>query len=207
MSLKDTIEAAKQEVAESGGLGLGTKKDAAEDEKKTSTKAGRRSAASSKPTRAAGASVRVSSGKSKTSTAPTEELTKEERKEKRREERAREDLKNQAYRILLKRNDDYQKTERLWWIILGGAFLLTILSLALYYLFPGQSETMQGTIAYVSIGALVGAYVLIIGGFIFDFVKRRPVRNEVQAQVDGMTDKRLYALFEQERERREAEEK
>ena len=49
---------------------------------------------------------------------------------------------------------------------------------------------------------LVAAYVLIIGSFVYDFAKRRPIRKRVEAQMRGISDKKLLEIFEKERDAR-----
>jgi flagellar biosynthesis/type III secretory pathway M-ring protein FliF/YscJ len=56
--------------------------------------------------------------------------------------------------------------------------------------------------------SLVLAYVGIIGAFIFDFVRIRPLRNKMEAAAKGLTEKKRQAIIDEdyaEAERRRVE--
>ena len=56
----------------------------------------------------------------------------------------------------------------------------------------------------LGVAQLVGlgiAYAFVIGGFIYDLVKIRPLRNFYKAQVAGMTDRKVLEVLEEEAER------
>ena len=123
---------------------------------------------------------------------------KEEKRERRRLEREEQDMRNRAYDLILRANPEYRQTERVFWIVIGVGFVLAIISLVAAYAFGDQPDmsTWQGVVSVVS---LVVAYVLIIGGFVYDLAKRRPIRKKVEAQMRGMNDKKLLEVFEQDR--------
>ena len=53
----------------------------------------------------------------------------------------------------------------------------------------------------LGVAQLVGlgiAYAFVIGGFIYDLVKIRPLRNFYKAQVAGMTDRKVLEVLEEE---------
>ena len=81
---------------------------------------------------------------------------------------------------------------------------LAVISLVCVYLY-GETTNMSTWQGALSMGTLVGAYVCIIAAIIYDFVKRRPFRKQVQARVNGLTDKKLADLLEEERARQIAE--
>lgn len=203
MSLLDTINAAREEARAGGALPT-----RAEDKKEEEAKAARsnkkKSAASAKPAREAASSVRVAESAEKRANDLT--LSKDERKAAKRERREEMDLRSQATQILLDHDEEYRRTEKVWWIILGIGFLSTIAALALYYLGP-QSVNNDGTLGSAGIAGIVGiviAYASIIGAFVYDWFKRRPIRRGTEAKVDGMSMKRIQAIFDQERKERAA---
>ena len=164
---------------------------------------GKRTAANAKPVSEAGASVRTGSGKSKANLATMSKEQKKAEKQRRREE---EDIRTRAYDIALRSNPDYKRTERVWWVLLGIGFAMTILSLVMAYAFPAEASSTDSMQGILAIASLVLAYVFIIGGFVYDLVKRRPFRKAAERKVQGMTDKKLAELFEADRQRRIADE-
>lgn len=208
MSLRSTIDAAREE-AKGVAADRSVSKEKPE-EKKAGDKPtydpmnlGKRTAANAKPASEAGASVRTGSGKSKANLATMSKEQKKAEKQRRREE---EDIRTRAYDIALRSNKDYKKTERVWWVLLGIGFAMTILSLILAYAFPTEASSTDSVQGILAIASLVLAYVFIIGGFVYDLVKRRPFRKAAERKVQGMTDKKLAELFEADRQRRIADE-
>lgn len=213
MSLRDTIEGARDEAKVTVDTMTKKSKDAAEkptasDEDRAPAaydpfKSGKASAACARPAREAASSVRVEGERSKKSPAL---MTKEEKKAAKAEERRLEDARNQAYDYILKSDDAYKKTDKTWWILLGVGFGMTMISLLLAYVFPTESKeytTAQGIAAIVT---LVLAYGFIIAAFIYDFRKRRPFRKAAERRLQGMNDKRVadYIASEDEKAARAA---
>ena len=198
MSLRDTIDGARRE-AEGNVIGRPKKEvenlGAGEEEKKGFS---RSSAAKAKPSREAAASVRTASRPKQAGALGGEAETKEEKRERKRREREEQDFRNRAYDILLRSNDDYKRTERVFWIILGAGLALAVISLVCVYLF-GQSPDMSSWQGILSVGSLVAAYGFMIASFIYDWAKRRPYRKQTESRVRGLSDKKLLDLLEQER--------
>ena len=48
----------------------------------------------------------------------------------------------------------------------------------------------------VQMVGIVLSYVVILGDFIYDFVRIRPLRNMYRAQAEGMSENKLNALIE-----------
>ena len=161
--------------------------------------AGRKSAASAKPARAAASSVRVvpSSAKARRKEfergESLEGLSREEKRARKQAARAREDRLYTASNILLRQDSEYRGYRRVFWILLGAAIALTIMVWVL--LFGVDSSALEYA-GIVQIVGMVAAYALVIGAFIFDFVKVRPLRNYYRAQAEGMTEKRLIEVIE-----------
>lgn len=198
MSLRDTIDGARRE-AEGNVVGRPKKEaenlGAVEEEKRGFS---RSSAAKAKPSREAAASVRTASKPKQSSSLGGAAETKEEKRERKRREREEQDFRNRAYDILLRSNDDYKRTERVFWIILGAGLALAVISLVCVYLF-GQSPDMSSWQGILSVGSLVAAYGFMIASFIYDWAKRRPYRKQTESRVRGLSDKKLLDLLEQER--------
>ena len=188
MSLLDTIKGAREEAQEAGTL-LSSKKDegttAAAEGDAPSTSAGfsRRSTARAKPTREAAGSVR-------TSAKSQAEMSKEEKKAAREAKRTEEDLLYEAKKAYLNKSDAYRFTQRVWF-----SFLI---------MRNMQSNGGTESMATASVVLMVLAYVLIIGAFIYDLIKVRPLRNEANEKLAGMSKKRLNQLIAEEEERKAA---
>lgn len=163
----------------------------------------KRSAARAKPARDAAATVRVqrSSGAGHSGSASgsrgTADMTKEQRKEARRVARDEEDRQATVVNILLKKDDTYRARRRVWWILIIAGLVLTGLSWLLMFVLPGASADLTTSMGIASVVVLVGAYIGIIGAFIFDFVRIRPLRDATEAQVRGMTNKRRQAVLDE----------
>lgn len=159
----------------------------------------RKSASSAKPARPAAGSVRVvpSSAKAKRAQAERGEdlsgLSKEEKRARKAEIRRREDRIYAASDTLMKENPRYSKLRRIWF----GLLAVGILSLLGTWIVLGVSgNTADANAGALQLVLLVVAYAAVIGAFIFDFVKIRPIRNEARATAEGMSDSRLSDVLE-----------
>ena len=161
----------------------------------------RKSASSAKPARPAAASVRVvaSSGKARRAEMERGEdlsnLTKAEKKARRQEQRMREDRVYAVANELMRQDADYPKHRRVWWGMLGvGVVALVIVWVMLFAQSQnGQPTDVMQTQQLVIMGI---SYAAIIGGFIFDFVKIRPIRKAARAKAEGMSEKQLAATLD-----------
>ena len=233
MSLRDTIDGARKEAQEAGGLTGNVKssaapkadkaergakaeksgKDEAEKRDPMTTRSYHSSAAGAKPSREAGSTVRTaSSGSASTGLGgglfggggtPAQ---KEARKEEKRRQREEEDFRQRGYDLILRSNEEYRRTDRTWWILIGVGFGMTIVSLILVWAFPADSTNYQTIVGIASVASLVLAYGLIIGAFVYDWRVRRPVRKAAERKVAGYSDKKLAELFEEQRRRENAAE-
>ena len=201
MSLRDTIQGARSEVS------LPAQKSKQESASSTKKGVSKKSSANAKPTREKAGSVRTVSANSKKTAAamsslPGAKKTKEQKeaeRAERRKQREQEDYKNQAFQLMLNQNPDYKRTERIWWVLLGIGFVATLVSLALSFLMPVTDGNFGTTSGVASIASLVIAYVFIVASFVFDWVKRRPIRKDVEKKMSGMSNKKLADLFAKER--------
>ena len=192
MSLMDTIKGAREEAAESGSL-ITRKKDAAEEaadaEAPRKQAYARKSAAGAKPTRELAGTVHAASDK---------ELSKEEKKAARKAKQTEDDERFDAQQVVLKQQPNYKKYTRIWWICLGVGFALSLGSfLIVHFLQQGVDEAMANNMAIASMVMMVLAYVLIIGAFIFDLVKIRPMRNKASETVAGVGRRKLRRIIEE----------
>ena len=230
MSLRDTIDGARKEAQEAGGLSgnvktaasakapkdeRGTKadkssKDDAEKRDPMTTRSYHSSAAGAKPSREAASTVRTASSGSTPGMGgglfggggtPAQ---KEARKEEKRKQREEEDFRQRGYDLILRTNEEYRRTDRTWWILIGVGFGMTIVSLILVWSFPADSTNYQTIVGIASVASLVLAYGLIIGAFVYDWRVRRPVRKAAERKVAGYSDKKLAELFEEQRRRENA---
>ena len=200
MSLLDTIKGAREEAEANS---LRTKKTENADatdgsQSTTSASAGfsRRSAARAKPAREAAKSVRVGD-------KPASEMTKEEKKAARAAKRKDEDLMLDAKRVVLEEREDYRRTQRIWWgMVIVGLVFSVISFFWVRYMQNSGNATNVG--AGVSMALMVLAYVLIIGAFIYDIVKVRPLRKEADDKILGMSKRKLQQVVDEGEERKAA---
>ena len=214
MSLRDTLEGARKEVADASSKANVAKDDAPKSKDKAKDDKAvpeydqlarkRPTAAKAKPAREAGSSVRkeASGSGAKRSAASTvsssKPMSKDEKKAERARQREHDDFRNRGYELMLRRNEEYHRTERTWWVLLGVGFACTVASMVLAYVLP-QANDVSTAMGVFAVILLVAAYAFIIGSFVYDFAKRRPIRKRVEQQVASMTDKKILDLFEQER--------
>ena len=144
----------------------------------------RKSAASAKPARQAASSVRVVPASSK---ARRKELEKGENLEG----LSKEDRIYTVSNILLKQDEDYTKRRRIWWIVLAIGMVLVVAIWASLYFAPAGMVSSP-----VQMVGIVLSYVIILGDFIYDFARIRPLRNMYRAQAEGMSENKLNALIE-----------
>ncbi len=205
MTLRETIEAAKLEAQEAGSIFTSKESKEEEPEKRESTGFSKRSTARAKPVSSAASSVRVVSAedaKMGRSGKKTSEMTKEERKAERAAVRDREDLMTSAASILLKRDEEYKRNQRIWWILLGIGLALSLIALGINYLLSHGQQSEQ--LVVVAMVTIVMAYVSIIAAFIFDLTKSRPIRRRVDGEVKSMSRKKLEQIVREDAEEKAA---
>ena len=162
--------------------------------------ASRKSAASAKPVRAAASSVRVVPASAKARRREAEQgeslegLSKEEKKARKQELRIKEDRMYSAANILMKNDAEYRSKRRIFWVLM--AIGVVAIFLVWFLLMGVLSSLPENVIGVLQIVGLVLAYGFVIGAFIFDMVKIRPIRNFYKAQVSGMTDRRVLEILE-----------
>ena len=82
--------------------------------------------------------------------------------------------------ILLKRDGDYTKRRRIWWAVLAIGMVLVVAIWASLYFAPGGTVSSP-----VQMVGIVLSYVIILGDFIYDFARIRPLRNMYRAQAEA----------------------
>lgn len=166
----------------------------------------RKSAASAKPARAAAGSVRVvpASAKERRREAERGEslegLSREEKKARKREARIREDRLYSVASIMMKDDPDYKRLRRVFWVLLA---LGMVAILVIWVLLFGLSDSTGEMTSAAQLAGVVVAYALVIGAFVYDFVKIRPLRNYYRAQAEGMTDRKLVEIIERDAAKRD----
>ena len=167
----------------------------------------RKSATSAKPARSAASSVRVVPASSKAKRKQIERgedlsnLSKEEKRIRKQEQRLQEDRIYAASNALMRQDPEYSRRRKVFWVMLAIGLVATIVVWLM--LSVGNSENAQLT----QIIGLVIAYVFILGAFVYDLVRIRPIRNDARAKAEGMTDKRLNQLIERDAAERDAKKK
>lgn len=157
----------------------------------------RKSASSAKPAREAAGSVRVVPSSSKAKRAQLERgedlsrLSKEERKARKAEINRAEDRVYSVTDQLMKEDPAYPRLRRIWWMLL----VLGIVSLVLAWVVLTVGEGDE-SLQLVQISLIVLAYAAIIGAFIFDMAKIRPIRNAARMEAEGMSESRKDAVLE-----------
>jgi uncharacterized membrane protein len=190
MSLLDTIKGARAEAEEAQGARAGKTNAAAGEAEAPSTKSSyaRKSAANAKPTRELAGSVR-SEKKAES------QMTKEERKAAREKRRNEEDLRHEVAENLLTEEPGYKLSQRIWWVCVIAGMVCAFGAWFIMRAIDGNTPAGEKK-AIVSIVLMVLAYLLVIGAFIFDLVKVRPMRNRASEKVTGMSKKRLKRMAE-----------
>jgi hypothetical protein len=160
----------------------------------------KKSAARAKPAREAAQTVRAAPAgpKGHPTTgrkANPATMTKEEKKEARRIERDAEDRQTVVTNILLRSDETYKKRRRVWWGLLGAGLAMTGVSWLCMFVIPAGSGDATGG-GIVSIVTLVLAYIGIIGAFVYDFARIRPVRNDVERVARGMSEKKRQSVID-----------
>ncbi len=207
MSLRDTIEAARKEAEEAGNIpGSGSSRKGEEqvkaetEERPEHTGFSKKSVTRARPAREAAQGVRVvdqSKVRSGKPGKPESEMTKEERKEVRRTRRELQDRRAAASRIILKKNPDYSKGQRIWWILIGFGFACTIISTVMVSYFPNAEAGFGSLAGILSLILIVVAYGAIIAALVYDFRKVRPLRNATDDLVASMTEKKVASILEE----------
>ncbi len=153
-------------------------------------------------TRKSSASAKPKATRAATLRDPAPKTKKQKKEEARERERAAAE-KAGAYQQGYESTEGYKKLRRIWWVLLAGAILCTVLSFAL-------QRTEQ--FAQLSLASMILAYVLIIAAFYIDLGKIRKERKLHYAAVANnkskearREQKRLRA--EQREQEREAAEK
>ena len=200
MSLLDTIKGAREEAAAGRVVITKDEPEATEETPAPRTSGyGRRSAANAKPVREAAGSVR-----SEASAKDPKNMSKAERKAAREERRKDDDIAYDATQVVLKQQPGYTKLQNIWWILMIVGAVLAVISFVLVQ-YMRAVNLQSAELAYVSIVCMVLAYVIIIGDFIFDIVKIRPMRKRADELMAGMTKKRMRKVVEDEARRKQQE--
>ena len=150
----------------------------------------RKGASRAKPARESASSVHVVQVRGGHAKKSYEHMTKEEKKEERRRERAENDRLAAASNILMSHDPVYRRRRKIWWALLGAGLAST----ALAWIFFAALQGVSGTPGLIS---LIFAYVFIIGGFIWDWVKIRPIRRDTDAMVAAMNRKRQQEIIDE----------
>lgn len=157
----------------------------------------RKGASRAKPVRENASSVHVVQVRGGQAKKSYESMTKEEKKEQRRKDRAANDRLAAASNILMSHDPVYRRRRKIWWALLGAGLAST----ALAWIFFAALQGVSGTPGLIS---LIFAYVFIIGGFIWDWVKIRPIRRDTDAMVAAMNTKRVQEIIDEDYEEEQA---
>ena len=97
---------------------------------------------------------------------------------------------------------EYQKSQKIWWGLLIAGIVCTVIAWGvLQQINANNIGQGYGTATAIM---MVVAYVLVIGAFIFDIWKVRPMRKAADEQVAGMSKRRMQHLVEEEEARKAA---
>ena len=154
----------------------------------------RKGASRAKPARQSASSVHVVEVSSHKDPS---RMTKEERKEDRRQRRYENDRRAAASNILMAEDPTYRFRRKIWWLLLGLGVACTVLAWIFFAVF-------QGVTGVPGLISLIGAYVFIIGGFVWDWFRIRPIRKETDEMVSHFTDKRIQDIIDEDYEAKEA---
>lgn len=217
MSLRDTLEGAREEIAQQRAADKNlpsrnhdeeksNKKDrskAKEERSEETAPTGfeKRSATRAKPAREAAQGVRVvAAGPStKAATKSTSNLTREQRKQQKMEEERNRDRLATATNIVLAKDPLYRKRRIRWWIMVIVGLVMTACSFVVLYIAApaGASTDVSTAWGMFTLVSLILAYGGIIGGLIYDLVRIRPLRRAADDKCRGMSVKRLDAIIKE----------
>ena len=162
----------------------------------------RKSAGSAKPARAAASSVRVVPASAKEKSKQVERgeslegLSREEKRARKRELRLQEDRIYTVSNVLMKDDPDYNKRRRVFWVLLVVAVIAAI---GVWVVMLGLPEEDLSVSQPVQIVGLIISYACIIGAFVYDLVRVRPLRNEARRRAEGMSEAKLIAVLEEDK--------
>lgn len=175
---------------------------AAADEKPAKTGMARSGASQAKPAREAASSVRVVKVKKDKMTGgtTTQNMTKEEKKELKRKEREEEDQVISLSEKVTKNNPVYKKRRMIWWGMMAAGVVFVAISFAATYYGGekyGNAYDFTKPIGVISMISLGLAYAGIIGAFVWDLAKLRPIRRETEEEISRMSQKRRVAILQE----------
>ena len=101
---------------------------------------------------------------------------------------------------MMKDDPDYKRLRRVFWVLLA---LGMVAILVIWVLLFGLSDSTGEMTSAAQLAGVVVAYALVIGAFVYDFVKIRPLRNYYRAQAEGMTDRKLVEIIERDAAKRD----
>ena len=162
----------------------------------------RKSAGSAKPARAAASSVRVVPASAKEKRKQVERgeslegLSREEKRARKRELRLQEDRIYTVSNVLMKDDPDYNKRRRVFWVLLVVAVIAAI---GVWVVMLGLPEEDLSVSQPMQIVGLIISYACIIGAFVYDLVRVRPLRNEARRRAEGMSEAKLIAVLEEDK--------
>lgn len=193
MSLKDTIQGAREEAA---GNRVFDRDKTSTDEgadgasvEKTRKKQRRASAATSKPSRQKAAGVRMVTSDGRTKSRAN--MSKEERKAEKKRDREKEDQRYTLTQAVLKDNAEYQRLHKIWFRFLIAGVALMVIALALYGMVSQRGAEAPMALSVASIVVMVVAYAVVIVGMVFDWRKVKPLRDEADRRTASMSEKRV----------------
>ena len=132
-----------------------------------------------------------SSGKTKKKSDVSKEVAKAERKH----DREISDLRYNVSQKLLEEREDYQKVHKTWFKFLIAGVVLMVLAIGLYLVVSNMGTDAPEILGILGLITMASAYIVVIVGLIYDWRKIRPLRNEVDAYVKSMSEKRLITAI------------
>ena len=125
-------------------------------------------------------------------------LSKEEKRARKQAERLQEDRLYAASNALMRQDEDYNRRRKFFWVLLA----LGMVAIVIVWLMLGTTRGQE--MQTIQIVGIVIAYACILGAFIYDLVRIRPIRNACRSKAEGLTDKRLNNLIEKDAAERDA---
>ena len=105
-------------------------------------------------------------------------LSKEEKRARKQAERLQEDRLYAASNALMRKDEDYSRRRKFFWVLLAAG----LIAIVIVWLMIGttRGQEMQTT----QIVGIVIAYACILGAFIYDLVRIRPIRNACRSKAE-----------------------
>lgn len=155
----------------------------------------RKGASQAKPSKGAATTVRKASSKTNKKTAPL--MTKEEKRAAKRTEQEERNRVLVVNDILLRQDPAYRFRRKIWWVLMGVGVLLTITAWVCMLTSERYALSTSRPTGMALVVVLILAYASILGAFVYDLIRIRPLRKNIELVVASTPQKRLEMIIDE----------